>query len=466
MAIVVRNGSAGPCWRNAVAWIIVASAFLERTHRMSEVSSIHPYRRFSLAERDRRWAAVRALMRRDGIAAIVAPQNPGNSTDWQADARYLSHCGGGADASIAAVFPLEGEVTAVATSAAERWGPAVQDWVSDVREAKRRYGRVMAERLLELGLDTERIGVCGLDGGTRTPEGTVMHGTMKALSAALPHARFVDATDLLQEAREVKSAEEIAVLQTSVDIVERAIEAQTAAAQPGVPDYVVWAETMHGLFSRGSELSVHFNWVAAQNPGRTMTRPTARRLVAGDVIVAEIESSVIGYRAQQIRPLAVHRCDPVLMEMAKAHADLYPELLDTLRPGVTVGRLIDKIIALGKRVGTRSGALAGARASLIVHGRGLGDDRPLLLTSPDARPDYEATERSLAMGFPENGVYIVKPTIWTVDNRYQYIWGDTVRVTRDGAKRMGRAPIGMILSPDKPFTAWPSDNVVHAEGAT
>src|ERR1700687_3773045 len=57
-----------------------------------------PYRRFSLAERDRRWAAVRRLMARDGLAAIFAPNNPGNSTDWQADSRYLSQCGGGADA--------------------------------------------------------------------------------------------------------------------------------------------------------------------------------------------------------------------------------------------------------------------------------------------------------------------------------------------------------------------------------
>ncbi len=429
---------------------------------MSAAATIHAYRRFSLAERDRRWEAVRARMRRDGIAAIVAPQNPGNSTDWQADARYLSHVGGGADASIAVVFPLEGEVTAVATSAAERWGPSVQDWVTDVREAKRRYGRVMAERLLELGLARERIGICG--GSTRTPEGTIMHGTMKALTDALPGATFVDTSDLLQEVREVKSAEEIAVLQDSVDIVERAIEAQTRAAQPGVPDYVVWAETMHGLFSRGSELSVHYNWVAAQNPGRTLTRPTARRLVAGDVIVAEIESSVIGYRAQQIRPLAVHHCDPMLMEMSKAHADIYPELLDTLRPGATVGQMIEKIIALGARIGATRGKLAGAGASLIVHGRGLGDDRPLLLTSPDAKPDYEGTERAMTMSFPENGVYIVKPTIWSADRSYQYIWGDTVRVTPAGARRMGKAPIGMILSPDRPFTDYPADVVACREG--
>jgi Xaa-Pro aminopeptidase len=384
---------------------------------MGEPPTTHAYRRFSLKERDRRWRTVRDLMRRDSIAAIVAPQNPGNSTDWQADARYLSHCGGGADASISVVFPLEGEVTAVATSAPERWGAAVQNWVTDVREAKRRYGRVMADRLRELGLNKERVGICGLGGGTRTPEGTIMQGTFAALKEALPNAQFVDTSDLLQEAREVKSEEEIAVLQTSVDMVERASEAQARAAQPGVPDYVVWAETMHALFARGSELSVHFNWVADPVPGRTLTRPTARPLVAGDVIVAELESSVIGYRAQQIRPVAVNRCDPLLMELSKAHTDVYPELLEMMRPGTTVARLIDKIIELGKRISTRGGPLAGATASLIVHGRGLGDDRPLLLTTPDARPDYEATERSMAMGLPENGVYIVKPTIWAADKR-------------------------------------------------
>ena len=78
---------------------------------------MQPYRRFSLAELDRRWKAIRELMARDHLDALVAPPNLGNSTDWQADARYISHCGGGADASIGVVFPLEGDVTVVATSA-------------------------------------------------------------------------------------------------------------------------------------------------------------------------------------------------------------------------------------------------------------------------------------------------------------------------------------------------------------
>jgi len=420
------------------------------------------YRRFSLAERDRRWAALRRLMERDGLAAIVAPHNPGNSTDWQADARYISHCGGGADASIAAVFPLAGDVTVIATSAAERWGPSIQDWVSDVREAQRRYGRVAAERLLELGLTTERIGITGLGGGTRSPEGTVMHGTYEAIAKALPRATFVDASDLLQEAREHKSDEEIAVLQRSVDLVELAVEAQARAAQPGAPDYFAWSEAMNAMFSRGSELSVHFNWVASLHPGRTLTRPTGRPLVRGDVIVAELESSVIGYRAQQIRPVAVNDADPLFYELSKMHGELYPRLLAVFRPGITVAELIEKTIVVGKAAAPRSGPLADVRTSLIVHGRGLGDDRPLLLTSLDAKPMYEGTERTMDFRFPENGIYIVKPTISTRDRKYQFIWGDTVLLAADGARRMGHAPHGLVVSQPGSAPAWPQDVTAYS----
>src|SRR4051812_31043637 len=138
------------------------------------MTELYPYPRFSLAERDRRWPAVRARMTDAGIDVIVCPNNTGNSTDFQANSRYLSHVGGGGDADVAVVFPLHGEVTAVATSAAARW-PTVQNWTTDVREARRNYGRVTVERLRELGVENGRIGIVGLGeaAGTRTPEGTV-----------------------------------------------------------------------------------------------------------------------------------------------------------------------------------------------------------------------------------------------------------------------------------------------------
>jgi len=418
------------------------------------------YRRFSIAERDRRWAEVRKLMKRDGLAAIVAPQNPGHSTDWQADARYLSQVGGGADAAIAVVFPLQGEVTAIATSAAERWNSGIQNWTTDVREAHRRYGKVAVDRLRELGITNEKIGITGLGEGTRTPEGSVMHGTYRAIADAFPNATYVDASSLLQEVRERKSPEEIAVVQCSIDLIEKAIEAQTRAAQPGVPDYVVWAETMSAMLLRGSELTMHFNWIADQYPGRTLTRPTGRYLQKNDVIVAEIEASVVGYRAQQIRPLAIHDCDPVYKELSKAHCELYPQLLAFFQPGVTVKELIEKSIALGKKVAAGGGALRDAKTSLIVHGRGLGDDRPLLLTNLDADVMYEATERTMDFQFPENGTYIVKPTITTADKKYQFIWGDTVHLKAGGAQRFGKSEPGLIISKPGSFS-FPTDVTVY-----
>ncbi len=422
----------------------------------------HPYRRFSLGERDRRWSRVRELMVRDGLAAIVAPPNPGNSTDWQADARYLSHCGGGADTSIGVVFPLEGKVTVVAASAKERWGPQVQDWVDDVRSINRQFGAAMGERLAELGLGRARIGISGLLGGTRTPEGTIMHGTFEALAHAVPDASFVDASDLLQEVREVKSAEEIAVLQRSIDLVECALDAQLRAAQPGVPDYVVWAETMHAMLARGSELSVHFNWLSGRNPGRTLTRPTARRLERGDLILGEIEASVLGYRSQRLPVVAVNACDEIYHQLSAAHGDMYAELLTRMKPGVTVRELIEATVSIVRRIAPRSGPLAGLRASLILHGRGLGDDTPLVLTHLDGVPFYDATTRALDKPLPEQGVYICKPGVATADARFQFAWGDTVVVEKEGARRMGRMRHGLQVSPERSFDDWPRDVTVYS----
>jgi len=189
---------------------------------------IYDFRHFSIAERDRRWAAVRELMARDGIEVLIAPPNNGNSTDWQADARYLSHCGGGPDASIGCVFPLNDRPTVAATSAV-RWGPRVQDWVSDVRDVNRHYGRAIGERLRELNVDGKPVGVCGLSGGTRTPEGTILHGTYEEIVKAVPNSELVNATDLMQEVRCAKSQEEIDVLQDSVDLVEKGLEAEIEA---------------------------------------------------------------------------------------------------------------------------------------------------------------------------------------------------------------------------------------------
>ena len=404
------------------------------------MAELYPYPRFSLAERDRRWKAVRELMAEQAIDAIVTPNHSGNSTDFQADSRYLTHCGGGGDADVAAVFPLEGEVTAIATSAKLRW-LTVQEWTKDVREANRRYGKLVVERLKELELKNGRIGITGLGDvdGTRTPEGTILYRVWKQIREAFPNAELVDATAILNRVRYVKSREEIDALSKSMEIIELAYQAETEAAKPGVKDWDVWAATMYALMRNGSEFPVHYNWVSGKNPPRTLTRPSMRILERGDIIMNEIEASWIGYRAQGVQPVFVEEVNPVYRELIQIQREVFNRVCESMKPGITAKELAEITERAGKEAAPKSGSAAGATAALTMHGRGAGDDGPIVIHNT-------SSPRQLGVQLLENMVFICKPSVTTADGVYRLTWGDTVVVTGRGARRLGKRPHELVVA--------------------
>lgn len=398
------------------------------------MSELYEYPRFSLVERDRRWKAVRSMMREQGIDVIVTPNNTGHSTDFQSNSRYLSHVGGGGDADIAVVFPLDGDVTAIATSAAPRW-PLVQEWTQDIREARRRYGAVVVERLKELKVDRGRIGLTGLGVGTRTPEGSILHGFWTRVTEAFPNAEFVDATPILTRSRYIKSDEEIAVLTKSMEIVEQGVAAKVATARPGVKDWEVWAAAQYAMLRNGSEMPVHCNWISGKNPIRTLTRPTMRLLERGDMIINELEASWIGYRAQAVQPVFVETVNPLHQELFKVQKEIFDEMFSKLRPGVTVREIVEWTEATGRKVSPKSGLAANAKAKLTMHGRGAGDDGPIITGT--ARDPAQ-----LAVALQENMVFIFKPSAETPDGVEKSIltWGETIVIGKNGARRLGKRP--------------------------
>jgi Xaa-Pro aminopeptidase len=406
----------------------------------TEAQILYPYPRFSLRERDRRWKAVRAKMAAAAVGVIVCPNNTGNSTDFQANSRYLSHVGGGGDADIAVIFPLHGDITAIATSAAARW-PTVQNWTADVREARRSYGKAAVERLKELGVERSRIAIAGLgkDAGTRTPEGTVGHQFYQQIRDAFPRAELVDATRLLAEVRYVKSAEEIAALQTSMDIIEQGIAAKIAAARPGAVDWEVWAAAQEAMMRGGSEMPVHCNWLSGANPVRTLTRPSRRILERGDLIINELEASWIGYRSQAVQPVFVGEANPVHRELMKVQREVYEAVQNKLKPGVTVRELAELTDLVGHKAAPKSGPAAGAISQLTMHGRGAGDDGPIITSSAH---DFE----QLRVALQENMAFIYKPAAMTPDKKYILTWGDTVVVTPAGGKRLGSRPHDLAIA--------------------
>lgn len=400
-----------------------------------------PYPRFSLAERDRRWKAVRILMAEHGIDVIITPQNTGHSMDYQADTRYLTHCGGGGDADIAAIFPLEGDVTAVATSAIPRWTPRVQDWVSDVREARRNYGKIIVDRIRELGLRKPRIGISGLgkQGGTRSFEGLIIHGTWKQIRKAFPDSDLVDATALMASVRDVKSEEEVACLTKAVEIIEKGYEAEIAAAHIGAIDWEVWAATQYGLLRNGSEAPIHCNWISGKNAVRTLTRPTFRKLELGDLIINELEACWIGYQAQGVQPVFVKAADPVHVELMKVQREIFETVLEAMRPGTNLGELSELTHKTVERVAPRSGPAAGATAKLTMHGKGAGDDGPII--TGQAKDPHQ-----LAYRLKKNMTFIFKPSAIAANANALCTWGDTVLVTEKGGRRLGSRPHDLAIS--------------------
>jgi Xaa-Pro dipeptidase len=397
------------------------------------MTELYPYPRFTLAERDRRWKAVRARMREQNLDVIVVPNNTGHSTDFQSNARYLTHVGGGGDADVAVVFPLDGEVTAVATSAAPRW-PTVQEWTKDVREARRRYGKVVVERLKELGVERGRIGITGLGGGTRTPEGTIGHQFWVQIREGFPNAELVDATSILTETRYIKSAEEIDVLTRSMELVERGYQAILDTARPGVKDWEVWAAAQYAMMKGGSEMPVHCNWVSGKNPVRTLTRPSHRILERGDLIINELEASWMGYRSQGVQPTFVEVVDPVHAELIKVQKEIFETLIGYLRPGITVRELSEKTEETCRKAAPKTGPAAGALGKLTMHGRGQGDDGPII--TGHAREPHQ-----LAVTLQENMAFIFKPSAETATGpKAICTWGDTVVVGGNGGRRLGKRP--------------------------
>ena len=139
----------------------------------------------------------------------------------------------------------------------------------------------------------------------------------------------------------MKSQEEIDALAKSMEINEIAIQAEIDAAKVGVKDWEVWAAVHYAMTRNGSELPVHCFWVSGKNPKRTLTRPSMRLLERGDAIINEVEASWIGYRAQGVQPVFVEVIDPVQAELIKVQREIFNRVVESLKPGVTVGELAE-----------------------------------------------------------------------------------------------------------------------------
>jgi Xaa-Pro dipeptidase len=386
----------------------------------------------SIEERDRRYKIVRAEMASRGIDCLLLPANTGRWEQLQGDSRYLTTIGGFAT-EVFTVFPREGEVTAYIFNRAAWWKQA-QKWVTDVRDGRNRWGQNAIDRINELGLQKGTIAISGLAGLFRAPEGIIPYSTVKAIQDAFPQAKIVNATEMMQEIRAVKSVEEVSMLERSAAIVEKTIEAMVENANPGVSEKELYGAMVHAMLANGGELPTLFFLSAGPGLSNSSFVPTDYRIQKGDRIIDEIEAKYGGYAAQAVSPVVIGAPDDEYQRMIDMSRACFDAILGAMRPGVTFGRLFD----IYRNTVEHHGKGKYLWNHPMMHARGLGDDAPALLGDKDL-------ERFSKIQLQTGMTFILKPQVRPVEGKGRASLGDTVTVTENGARRLGKRELQLIV---------------------
>lgn len=247
----------------------------------------------SIEEMERRWTLVRAAMTERRIDVLVMK---GESDFLGGYLRYFTDIAAIAGMPITAVFPRDDLMTVV------RHGPPTDTVLSRGGGPLPGVGRILSHpsyttvgtsaaeevRLIGRALQSFANATIGLLGIHQLSWASVDH-----IRREYPRARFVDAAELVDPIRALKSPEEQTLIRRTAALQDKAIRAAFEAIQPGMRERDISAAAQHASFLLGSEQGIYLCGSApAGQPTIPMTTRNQTRVIEeGDLIALMIENS-------------------------------------------------------------------------------------------------------------------------------------------------------------------------------
>ncbi len=407
----------------------------------------------TLKERDRRWALVRSKMAEMGLDVLVVAGDQGNWFGNMANVRYLTGIG---DQSWA-VFPLKGdpvlltwwstpnasrtsdEISPITAAIRAKQGKDVRTrnpwalekaWVREVRQGWPSFGDAIVRLISDLGLQRSTIGLVGTSSHIQQ-DGLFPMRTYLKMQRELPGATILDdVTWIVERARLCKSAEEIACIEKASDIADRAIECLVEYSRPGMDEAALYAKMAETLLREGSERSWMCFWTSGQAPAHVqLFTPTPRVMQQGDFVITEITPRYGGYLAHPHQPISLGEPIPEIRKMYDLLRETRDAALAQLRPGVTVAEQEEALMGPIRRAGY-------SYLHLPIHGMGMSlGEWPNTNFWGNANPWMPSPDE---LTFEEGMLLAYEPMISTPDRKFGLPLGDTVLITRDGARRLSR----------------------------
>jgi Xaa-Pro aminopeptidase len=383
-------------------------------------ATVHIWNGYSLAERDRRWKAVRENAAKAGVDCILVPLGNG------IDGRYMTQL-----RCSAMVLPTDGRAPIVI---ADR--RSSNSWVPEPWQTGREWAEPMGEALLDLGMERARIGIVGLNGGLvthcRSIDGVANHTALQHVMGKTPNTTFEDATDVVGFARYVKSDEEIAFARESTQVAAAGLEELIRRARPGVDAGVLYADVLTRMLELGSEYFPLALTIDPMDSARTTcytNPPLGRRLEANALITNEIHAIRGAQLTQVSQPVLLGRAPAGWKPVIALQKEIYEAGLAMIKPGVTFGALADYIHGFGTQ--------RQMKTAMHLHGCGYGDDGPLF----DRRVHVQ---RSHELMMRQGNVFVWRPLAMSHDEKIRFAYGGPVLVTENGCEPLFKREHGMV----------------------
>ncbi len=150
----------------------------------------------------------------------------------------------------------------------------------------------------------------------------------------------VDGQQLMQEARVIKTQDEITLLNTASMMVDAAYEKLYETMRAGMSESECVALVSELLYKLGSEQVEGVNAIGGERCSPHPHVFSDRILRPGDPVYFDILHSYMGYRTCYYRTFAIGSASPALIDAYKRCRDYLDAAIDLIRPGVTTAEVV------------------------------------------------------------------------------------------------------------------------------
>jgi Xaa-Pro aminopeptidase len=329
----------------------------------------------STAELERRWNAVRAAMKREKVDVLLMQNNNDHMGGY---VKYFTDMPATNGYPNTVVFPADDEMTVVCQGPFKGDGRPPADMWRGVKRMlttpsyeSAHYTQGYDPELAAKALQPYAKGTIGLVG---TYQMSFAMGD--TIMKKFPRARYVDASELVDRVKVIKSAEELELIRRAAIMQDGAMKAAFAAIKPGMRDTEVAAVAVHYSQDHGSENGIYLcasapPGVAAKFGQRHVQNRTIQK---GDAFALLVEDSGPGAMFTELGRSCVLGKVPQQMkdelEFVKASRKL---TLDMLKPGTPCKDIWEAFNDFMRKNGRPE------EARLYCHGQGYDlVERPLI----------------------------------------------------------------------------------------